>query len=1702
MFCKERIARGMVAGLVFAFVLYSGCLSAEAKMAQVAVYKPQAAGRIAADGVYEVLKEAEGIEPVYIYDFNASTLAKFDVLVLCQMRYPKDLPSDWMDTVRGWVREGHGLLVTHDAVGYRSHKPFFPQISEGTGNAYYNREPYSKECSIARTHPITEGFKPKERFFLSYYDYITIDPGKEGIVVVRGVEKTGETAVSSAPVVVCGEIGKGRYIANGAYLGGLAPSGKAVKPIRGEKKLLINSIVWLAGKGARVSSEQSEDIGNGTYLGTKEANLARNGSAEEADASGKRPLGWGLYTSCGKSKWGITEKEAHKGKRSAYLKISGYHPSKRTTLDGKEYTQNRVGAALMQGETGGYTGGKAYEVFPASKYKVTFWIKGDKENKKQPNIGVSMWTWATDKGDSASRKVITPSERIQVTSSWQRHEREFRPTSAKRMAIGLGMGRTDKDLPLGTTIYVDDVIIRKEKVTGLVSLEGISIDSILKDCEEKIEVKWKDTLKDKELEIEEAAPGTEIPLDKDKLTAPYYDPIPKEWDRIDLSGLWKIKKLPDTEKNPADDKGTKDGFFKEDYDDSSWKQRPVPSYWDNEDKPYPDGDVGHIQRKDFTGVGWYRYEFTVPEGYNVSDRHIILHFRGVDYETTVYINGEKVGCHTGGAHPFEFDVTKNLKYGQKNLLAVRVYDANDRYQTDFRNVSGGIYVKVFLENRPAIYAKQILLTPHLNNSELELDVFLMNSREKRQDIDLRATVEPWHGIRYFATGKGTTTKANLSTFKLTPGINEINCKMKLNNPVYWTPENPYLYVLVLHWGDKVIGKERFGFREFKQKGRFFYLNGKRIKLSGLVFNDRNLRGLKKILIDKKNSSVRRLMLAYKSWYVNTIYPQCMSATLPRHFYDVCDEVGMLIYEHFPYRWKELKNRKSIRQWFYNRYNHPSLALMALSAEVRLAKYKEILDPLYEYFKSIDKQKRPLCTTSGGRPSGVVYKTDICDNHAYPGAIGGHPLDMGDCMKKFNKDMWQFVGKNLPVLNWEMSGGGLLVVRGEERAARRALTEEPVNKDELITLIQGSDAAYRMPIGARWLSLYGIRRYVLEDYRKAANEGKPINVYYKRYQVKGQIEEYRRLGDLMQGAGMNMRPNHVFNLRRNGEIKGCSGTGLAEGILVTDPGYPTYKRCYNPRFVCLNIFDKNVFSGRKFKATVYGINDTANHGAGWSLRAVIRKQDGKRLNDRIADIGRVESFKRKLVAYEWDIPAETPTGFYRIELFLEENGKTISDNYYRFFVLNRDDLDPTISSGNKKVALYDVGEEYSGKGAITTRQVLDDLRMDYTRLQDFSDLGKYNVLVVGAHSADNKVGSAGDEIRMWLRNGGRLVQYEQRNPGKISYIPQMSIIKNYGGIVADMIEIDHSIFDKIRNCDNWDRWSGTLPEAASYGRCGGIFSALIGPLNQTMLATGCLSIPRGSDKAVQMLISEVKVGEGIALVSQAEATRRYNIDSVATKYLQNTLRYIISDEVTYAKPVSSLRITNIDYRRCGYIDLSEYLNLALGRQDANWVTKVTKGIKGCGKLRFKRQNKGMLISGKKTIDLAGKMKLMAPEWEARKRKTDTDQLGLQLAKAEALYFLHTGIGIDKGKRVGKYVFMYRDGTRVEEELVTGLNIGAREDTEDLDNARYVGEGFYVSRWTNPHPEKALSSIEVAVDSEKSKILVAGITGYLIREKLHD
>ncbi len=121
---------------------------------------------------------------------------------------------------------------------------------------------------------------------------------------------------------------------------------------------------------------------------------------------------------------------------------------------------------------------------------------------------------------------------------------------------------------------------------------------------------------------------------------------------ISLDGEWRFK-------TDADGTGMDKKWFEPGYDDQQWSTITVPSFWEKS------------VAKDFDGTAWYRKKFSAA---GLTGKSFALSFRGVDDECEVWLNGEKIGAHTGWNQPFYFDVTRKVRTVSDNYVAVRVKD--------------------------------------------------------------------------------------------------------------------------------------------------------------------------------------------------------------------------------------------------------------------------------------------------------------------------------------------------------------------------------------------------------------------------------------------------------------------------------------------------------------------------------------------------------------------------------------------------------------------------------------------------------------------------------------------------------------------------------------------------------------------------------------------------------------------------------------------------------------------------------------------------------------------------------------------------------------------------------------------------------------------------------------------------------------------
>lgn len=147
----------------------------------------------------------------------------------------------------------------------------------------------------------------------------------------------------------------------------------------------------------------------------------------------------------------------------------------------------------------------------------------------------------------------------------------------------------------------------------------------------------------------------------------------------------------------------------------------------------PQSKLSGIENKDFMRSVWYKRSITVTE--EQLKGRILLHFGAVDYEATVYINGEIIGNHFGGYSSFEFDITDNVRVGE-NDLTVNARDVMENIPRgkqcpDSYNPYGclytrttGIWQTVWLEFAPEGYIKTAKYYPDIEESAFDIELTL------------------------------------------------------------------------------------------------------------------------------------------------------------------------------------------------------------------------------------------------------------------------------------------------------------------------------------------------------------------------------------------------------------------------------------------------------------------------------------------------------------------------------------------------------------------------------------------------------------------------------------------------------------------------------------------------------------------------------------------------------------------------------------------------------------------------------------------------------------------------------------------------------------------------------------------------------------------------------------------------------------------
>jgi uncharacterized lipoprotein YddW (UPF0748 family) len=185
-------------------------------------------------GVFIALRRERDLLPFYIRDTNPGTLSQCRAVVIAQPKRPEDFPTEAAERLRRWVERGGGLLLTHDACGYRQCPSLFGALWRATGHSR------GRTVEVARPHPLTHGIEAAAPFQHSYHDHLQLGVRAPAVAVVV-CEPEG------TPVVAAATVGKGRVVGCGLALG-LAPDDEDVEPGPAEAALVRNAVRWLAAR--------------------------------------------------------------------------------------------------------------------------------------------------------------------------------------------------------------------------------------------------------------------------------------------------------------------------------------------------------------------------------------------------------------------------------------------------------------------------------------------------------------------------------------------------------------------------------------------------------------------------------------------------------------------------------------------------------------------------------------------------------------------------------------------------------------------------------------------------------------------------------------------------------------------------------------------------------------------------------------------------------------------------------------------------------------------------------------------------------------------------------------------------------------------------------------------------------------------------------------------------------------------------------------------------------------------------------------------------------------------------------------------------------------------------------------------------------------------------------------------------------------
>lgn len=398
-----------------------------------------------------------------------------------------------------------------------------------------------------------------------------------------------------------------------------------------------------------------------------------------------------------------------------------------------------------------------------------------------------------------------------------------------------------------------------------------------------------------------------------------------------------------------------------DYDDTAWRILNLPHDWAIEGEFSRDNPSGTGGGALPGGIGWYRKTFTVDKA--DEGKRLYIDFDGVYMNSEVFINGHSLGVRPYGYVSFSYDLTPYIKWGGKNVVAVRVDNGE---QPNSRWYSGcGIYRNVWLTKLNPVHIAQ--WGTFITAEDVSKNSARLNIRTKIQydaAAQLQDSVKQADGTYVvfdseivpladvvlqsrLMDAEGNVVGEVASELQVIPTcLNEVEQEIVVKNPNLWSVNTPYIYKVNSILIDKTTGKvldnycTNTGIRTFRfdaQKG--FILNGERLKINGVcMHHDLGCLGAAVNI-----RAIERQLEILQEMGCNGI--RCSHNPPSPELLDLCDRMGFIVMDETFDMWRKRKTAHDYSRYFNEWHerdltdlilrdrNHPSVFIWSIGNEV-------------------------------------------------------------------------------------------------------------------------------------------------------------------------------------------------------------------------------------------------------------------------------------------------------------------------------------------------------------------------------------------------------------------------------------------------------------------------------------------------------------------------------------------------------------------------------------------------------------------------------------------------------------------------------------------------------------------------------------------------------------------------------------------------